>query len=69
MPRGKKKKKVIKISPPIVRGRKMRGRVNSYVRSPNTPSSPESIHCEEAEMTEQNNLNLSNYATPKMDGL
>ncbi|KAF7802090.1 uncharacterized protein G2W53_041201 [Senna tora] len=71
MPRGKKKKKVIEISPPTVRGRKRRGHANSHspVRSPITPSSLESIHCEEAEMAEQNNLNLSDYATSKLDGL
>ncbi|KAF7810177.1 uncharacterized protein G2W53_036920 [Senna tora] len=71
MPRGKKKKKVIEISSPPVRGRKRRGRAISHspVRSLTTPSSPESIHSEEAEMAEQNNRNVSDYATPKLDGL
>ncbi|KAF7844258.1 uncharacterized protein G2W53_001163 [Senna tora] len=67
----KKKKKVVEISPPIVRERKRRGRAISHspIRSSTTPSSLESIHSEEAEMAEQNNLNLSDYATPKLDGL
>ncbi|KAF7808358.1 uncharacterized protein G2W53_035101 [Senna tora] len=71
MPCGKKKKKVIEISPPPVRGRKMRGRAISHspVRSLTTPFSPKSIHSEEAEMAEQNNRNVSDYATPKLDGL
>ncbi|KAF7841742.1 uncharacterized protein G2W53_004040 [Senna tora] len=71
MPRGKKKKRVVEISPPPVRGRKTRGRAISHspVRSLTTPSSPESIHSEEAEMAEQNNRNVSDYATPKLDGL
>ncbi|KAF7839018.1 uncharacterized protein G2W53_007500 [Senna tora] len=71
MPRGKKKKRVIEISPPPVRERKTRGRAISHspVRSLTTPSSPESIHSEEAEMSEQNNHNVSDYATPKLDGL
>ncbi|KAF7821995.1 uncharacterized protein G2W53_027450 [Senna tora] len=70
MPRGKKKR-VIEISPPPVRGRKRRGRAISHspVRSLTTPSSPESIHSEEAEMAEQNNRNESDYATSKLDGL
>ncbi|KAF7842535.1 uncharacterized protein G2W53_004833 [Senna tora] len=71
MPRGKKKKRVVEISPPPVRGRKTRRRAisHSLVRSPISPSSPESTHSEEAEMTEQNNRNVSDYATPKLDGL
>ncbi|KAF7839469.1 uncharacterized protein G2W53_007951 [Senna tora] len=71
MPRVKKKKKVIELSPPRVRERKRIGCANSHslIRSPIAPSSPESIHFEEAEMVEQNNLNFSNYATPKLDGL
>ncbi|KAF7839815.1 uncharacterized protein G2W53_008297 [Senna tora] len=71
MPRGKKKKRVVEISLPPVRGRKTRGRAISHspVRSLTTPSSPESIHSEEAEMAEQNNRNVSDYATPKLDGL
>ncbi|KAF7810605.1 uncharacterized protein G2W53_037348 [Senna tora] len=46
MPRGKKKKKVVETSPPPVRGRKRRGRAISHspVRSPISPSSPESTH-------------------------
>ncbi|KAF7822112.1 uncharacterized protein G2W53_027567 [Senna tora] len=70
MPRGKKKR-VVEISPPPVRGRKTRGRAisHSLVRSLTTPSSPESIHSEEAEMAERNNHNVSDYATPKLDGL
>ncbi|KAF7807386.1 uncharacterized protein G2W53_039547 [Senna tora] len=70
MPRGKKKR-VIEISPLPMCGRKRRGRAisHSLVRSLTTPSSPESIHSEEAEMAEQNNRNVSNYATPKLDGL
>ncbi|KAF7802450.1 uncharacterized protein G2W53_041561 [Senna tora] len=71
MPRGKKKKRVVEISPPLVRGRKTRGRAISHspVRSLTTPSSPESFHSEEAEMAEQNNRNVSDYATLKLDGL
>ncbi|KAF7815419.1 ribonuclease H [Senna tora] len=71
MPRGKKKKRVVEISPPPVRGRKTRGRAISHspVRSLTTPSSPESIHSEEAEIAKQNNRNVSDYATPKLDGL
>ncbi|KAF7824295.1 uncharacterized protein G2W53_022439 [Senna tora] len=71
MPRGKKKKKVIEISSPPMRGRKRRGCAISHspVRSLTTPSSLESIHSEEAEMAEQNNRNVSDYATPKLDGL
>ncbi|KAF7803082.1 uncharacterized protein G2W53_042193 [Senna tora] len=71
MPRGKKKKKVVEISPPPVRGRKTRRRAISHspVRSPISPSSPENTHSEEAEMAEQNNHNVSDYATPKLDGL
>ncbi|KAF7821268.1 uncharacterized protein G2W53_026723 [Senna tora] len=71
MPRGKKKKRVVEISPPPVRGRKTIRRAISHspVRSLTTPSSPESIHSEEAEMAEQNNRNVSDYATPKLDGL
>ncbi|KAF7832953.1 uncharacterized protein G2W53_015286 [Senna tora] len=70
MPRGKKKR-VVEISPPPVRGRKTRRRAISHspVRSPISPSSPESTHSEEAEMAEQNNRNVSDYATPKLDGL
>ncbi|KAF7815005.1 uncharacterized protein G2W53_028974 [Senna tora] len=71
MPRGKKKKRVVEISPPPVRGRKTRRRAISHspVRSPISPSSPENTHSEEAEMAEQNNRNVSDYATPKLDGL
>ncbi|KAF7835747.1 helicase and polymerase-containing protein TEBICHI [Senna tora] len=71
MPRGKKKKRVVEISPPPVCGRKTRGRAISHssVRSLTTPSSLESIHSKEAEMVEQNNRNVSDYATPKLDGL
>ncbi|KAF7842415.1 uncharacterized protein G2W53_004713 [Senna tora] len=71
MPRGKKKKRVVEASPPPVRGRKRRGRAISHspVRSPISPSSQESTHSEEAEMAEQNNRNVSDYATPKLDGL
>ncbi|KAF7810599.1 uncharacterized protein G2W53_037342 [Senna tora] len=71
MPRGKKKKRVVEISPPPVRGRKTRRRAISHspVRSPISPSSPESTHSEEAEMANQNNRNVSDYATPKLDGL
>ncbi|KAF7810474.1 uncharacterized protein G2W53_037217 [Senna tora] len=71
MPRGKKKKIVIEISRPPMHGRKRRGHAISHspVRSLTTPSSPESIHYEEVEMVEQNNRNVSNYATPKLDGL
>ncbi|KAF7814830.1 uncharacterized protein G2W53_028799 [Senna tora] len=71
MPCGKKKKRVVETSPPPVRGRKRRGRAISHspVRSPTSPSSPESTHSEEAVMTEQNNRNVSDYATPKLDGL
>ncbi|KAF7832384.1 uncharacterized protein G2W53_014717 [Senna tora] len=71
MPLGKKKKRVVEASPPSVRGRKRRGRAISHspVRSPISPSSPESTHFEEAEMAEQNNRNVSDYATPKLDGL
>ncbi|KAF7835900.1 uncharacterized protein G2W53_010759 [Senna tora] len=71
MPRGKKKKRVVEISPPPVRGRKTRRRAISHspVRTPISPSSPESTHSEEAEMAEQNNRNVSDYATPKLDGL
>ncbi|KAF7835343.1 uncharacterized protein G2W53_010202 [Senna tora] len=71
MPRGKKKKRVVETSPPHVRGRKRRGRVISHspVRSPTSPSSPESTHSEEAEIAEQNNHNVSDYATLKLDGL
>ncbi|KAF7824146.1 uncharacterized protein G2W53_022290 [Senna tora] len=70
MPHGKKKKRVIEISPPPMRGRKRRGRAISHspVRSLTAPSSPESIHSEEAEMAEQNNRNVSDCATPKLDG-
>ncbi|KAF7821988.1 uncharacterized protein G2W53_027443 [Senna tora] len=61
MPRGKKKKRVIENSPPLVRGRKRRGREISHspVRRLTTTSSPESIHFEEAKMVEQNNRNVS----------
>ncbi|KAF7841888.1 uncharacterized protein G2W53_004186 [Senna tora] len=71
MPRGKKKKRVVEISPPLVRGRKTRGRAISHspIRSLTAPSSPESIHSEEAKMAEQNNRNVFDYATPKLDGL
>ncbi|KAF7824539.1 uncharacterized protein G2W53_022683 [Senna tora] len=71
MPRGKKKKRVVETSPPPVRGRKMRGRAISHspVGSLISPSSPESTHSEEIEMAEQNNRNVSDYATPKLDGL
>ncbi|KAF7821315.1 hypothetical protein G2W53_026770 [Senna tora] len=53
-----------------MRGRKRRGGAISHspVRSSISPSSPESTHSEEAEMTEQNNRNVSDYATPKLDG-
>ncbi|KAF7800716.1 DNA-directed DNA polymerase [Senna tora] len=71
MPRGKKKKRVVETSPPPVSGRKRRGRAISHspVRSPISPSSPKSTHSEEAEMVEQNNHNVSNHATPKLDSL
>ncbi|KAF7802238.1 uncharacterized protein G2W53_041349 [Senna tora] len=71
MPRGKKKKRVIETSPPPVRGRRRRGRAISHspVRSPISPSSPESTHSKETEMAEQNNRNVSDYATPRLDGL
>ncbi|KAF7810615.1 uncharacterized protein G2W53_037358 [Senna tora] len=71
MPRGKKKKKVVETSPPPVRGRKRRGHAISHspVRSPISPSSPESTHSEEAEMAKQNNRNVFDYATPKLNGL
>ncbi|KAF7808222.1 uncharacterized protein G2W53_034965 [Senna tora] len=71
MPRGKKKKRVVEISPPPVRGRKTRRRAISHspVRSPISPSSPENTYSEEAEMAEQNNRNVFDYATPKLDGL
>ncbi|KAF7839500.1 uncharacterized protein G2W53_007982 [Senna tora] len=71
MPRGKMKKRVVETSPPPVRGRRRRGRsiYHSPVRSPISPSSPESTHSEETEMAEQNNRNVSDYATPKLDGL
>ncbi|KAF7814045.1 uncharacterized protein G2W53_028014 [Senna tora] len=54
MPCGKKKKRVVETSPPPVRGRKRRGRAISHspVRSPTSPSSPESIHSEEAKMAD-----------------
>ncbi|KAF7812193.1 uncharacterized protein G2W53_033169 [Senna tora] len=50
---------------------KRRGHAISHspVRSPISPSSPESTHSEEAEMAKQNNHNVSDYATPKLDGL
>ncbi|KAF7826323.1 uncharacterized protein G2W53_017487 [Senna tora] len=71
MPCGKKKKRVVETSPPPVRGRKRRGRAISHspVRSPISPSSPESTHSKETEMAEQNNRNVSDYATPRLDGL
>ncbi|KAF7841924.1 DNA-directed DNA polymerase [Senna tora] len=71
MPRGKKKKRVVEISPPLVRGRKTRGHAISHspIRSLTAQSSPESIHSEEAKMAEQNNRNVLDYATPKLDGL
>ncbi|KAF7812974.1 uncharacterized protein G2W53_033950 [Senna tora] len=71
MPRCKKKKRVVEISPPPVRGRKTRRRAISHspVRTPISPSSPKSTHSEEVEMAEQNNRNVSDYATSKLDGL
>ncbi|KAF7802402.1 uncharacterized protein G2W53_041513 [Senna tora] len=66
-----KKKRVVETSSPPVHGRKRRGRAISHsrVRSPISPSSLESTHSEEAEMAEQNNRNVSDYAIPKLDGL
>ncbi|KAF7823643.1 uncharacterized protein G2W53_021787 [Senna tora] len=60
MSHGKKKKRVIEISPPPSVEGKRRGRAISHspVISLTTPSSPESIHSEEAEMAEQNNRNV-----------